>query len=162
MLTRALGTIARPTLTPTDDPAPVVLAVLAGITGQHEPETFLWINYHRPDGGATVYYRWTAGGQTLGDRVDLAALTVGLDAADWLHIGDRNCQRSTRGQFAIEAYALRPVLADVDNGVRAPEERRAAILRVIARAAEETGQSARPGCPRWLGMGPALLSRKTH
>jgi hypothetical protein len=155
------STLDRPTFTPTSDQAPVVRAVLDGITGQHEPETFLWIVHHRPDGGATIHYRWTTGGQPLGDRVDGAALAAGLDAADWLHIGDRHCKRSTRGRFAIEAYALRPVLADVDNGVRCPEDRRAGILRVIARAAEETGQSARPGCPRWLGMGPALVSRKT-
>ncbi|MFJ4469517.1 hypothetical protein ACIP2X_18765 [Streptomyces sp. NPDC089424] len=150
----------RPCLTPTDDPAPVVRAVLDGITAQHEPETFLWIVLHRPDGGATIRYAWTTGGQALGDHVDRLALAGGLDAADWLHIGHCHCTRSTRGRIAIEAYALRPVLADVENGERSPEDRRAGLRRVIDSAAAATGQTPRPGCPRWLGMGPALLNRR--
>ncbi|MFF4900519.1 hypothetical protein [Streptomyces sp. NPDC001068] len=151
------STITRPTA----DQAAVIHAVLDSITGQHPPETFLWVVHHHLDGGATLHYRWTPGGEPLGDHVDRAALAAGLDAADWLHIGDLNCRRSTRGRFSTDAFALRPVLADVGNGVRSPEDRRAGILRVIERAAEETGRTARPGCPRWLGMGPDLLSRKT-
>jgi len=148
-------------LAPTDDPAPVVQAVLDGIAGEHDPETFLWIVQRRPDGGATIHYRWTTGGQPLGDHVDQQALAAGLDAADWLHIGDRHARRSTRGRFTVEAFALRPVLADVAAGVRAPQEQRAGILRILACAAQHTGQTPRPGCPRWLGMGPALLARTT-
>ncbi|MCP9209633.1 hypothetical protein [Streptomyces cucumeris] len=125
-----------------------------------EPETFLWINFHRPDGGVRVWYAWTDGGTVLGDRIDGLALATGLDFADWLHIGDRYCEHSTRGRIAIQAYALRPILADVQNGVRGPEDRRDGLRRVIACAAAKTGQTPRPGVPRWLGVGPTLLNRK--
>ncbi|MGY0065122.1 hypothetical protein ACWY4P_54040 (plasmid) [Streptomyces sp. LZ34] len=151
---------APPLLVPTGDARPVEKAAVDGIVDGFEPETFLWIVFHRPDGGARVWYAWTDGGATLGNRVDQLALAAGLDCADWLHIGDRNCQRSTRGRIAIEAYALRPILADVLTGVRAPGDRRDKVLRFIACAAEETGQTPRPGVPRWLGVGPTLLNRK--
>lgn len=152
----------RPPLIPTGDPTPVEKAAVDGILDGFEPETFLWIVFHRPDGGARVWYAWTDGGVPLGDDIDRRALAAGLDAADWLHIGDQHCQHSARGRTAIQAYALRPILADVRNGVRGPEDRRAATLRVIACAAAETGQAPRPGCPRWLGVGPMLLARRTQ
>jgi hypothetical protein len=152
---------ASPTLlAPTGDAKPVEKAAVDGIVDNFDPETFLWINFHRPDGGIRVWYAWTDGGTVLGDRVDSLALAAGLDCADWLHIGDRHCQHSTRGRIAIQAYALRPILADVQNGVRGPEERRDGLLRFIACAAAETGQTPRPGVPRWLGVGPTLLSPK--
>ncbi|MYR58333.1 hypothetical protein GTY54_19540, partial [Streptomyces sp. SID625] len=45
---------------------------------------------------------------------------------------------------------------------RGPEGRRAGLRRVIERAAAETGQTPRPGLPRWLGFGPTLLDRKAR
>ncbi|MFG2404209.1 hypothetical protein ACGFR8_07695 [Streptomyces brevispora] len=157
-----LGTPPRPVLTPTGDPGPVELAVLDSIAAGHDPETFLWIVIHRPDGGAGIRYAWTAGGTTLGDRVDDHAMTAGLDFADWLEITDRNSQHSTRGRINIQACALRPILADVTNGYRAPEDRREGLRRVIRCAAETTGQTPHPGFPRWFGVGPALLNRPTR
>lgn len=152
---------ASPTLlVPTEDAKPVEKAAVDGIVDGFEPETFLWVVFHRPDGGARVWYAWTDGGTALGDRIDGLALTAGLDCADWLHIGDRHCQHSTRGRIAIQAYALRPILADVQAGVRGPDDRRDGLLRAIACAAEMTGQTPRPGVPRWLGVGPTLLNRK--
>lgn len=148
-------------LTPTDDARPVELAVVDSIAGEFEPETFLWFVFHRPDGGARVRYAWTEGGHLLGDQTDRLALAHGLDFADWLHIGDRHCQHTTRGRIAIQAYALRPVLADVQAGVRSPDDRRAGLRRFLECAAERTGQTPVPGLPRWLGVGPALLNRKT-
>ncbi|MEU1800837.1 hypothetical protein [Streptomyces sp. NPDC019937] len=150
-------TTSPPTLTPTNDPAPVEHAVVDGILDDHDPETFLWIVFRRPDGGARVKYAWTDGGPDLGDRVDRLALAAGLDFADWLHIGGRHCQESTRGRIVVQAHPLRPVLADVQSGVRAPGDRRDGLLRVIACAAADTGQTPRPGLPRWFGMGPARL-----
>lgn len=156
-----MTTATRPLLIPTDNPTPVEKAAVNGILDNFEPETFLWIVFNRPDGGARLWYAWTEGGVPLGDQADHHALAAGLDAADWLHIGDRHCQHSSRGRIEVQAYALRPVLADIQAGVRGPEDRRAGIIRFIDRAAAETGQTPRPGCPRWLGMGPTLLARKT-
>lgn len=157
-----MNTVAtRPLLIPTDNPTPVEKAAVDGILDNFAPETFLWIVFHRPDGGARIWYAWTEGGQPLGEQVDQHALAAGLDAADWLHIGDRHCEHSTRGRIDIQAYALRPVLADIRSGVRGPDDRRDGIRRFIACAAAETGQAPRPGVPRWLGMGPTLLARRT-
>ena len=147
-------------LVPTGDAKPVEKAAVDGIMDGFEPETFLWIVFHRPDGGARVWYAWTDGGTALGDRIDGLALAAGLDCADWLHIGDNHCQHSTRGRITIQAYALRPILADVQAGVRGPDDRRDGLLRAIACAAEMTGQAPRPGVPDWLGVGPTLLNRK--
>lgn len=148
------------TLTPSSDRTPVAHAIVQSITADHAPETYLWIVFHRPDGGANLWHAWTEGGEPLGDQVDRAALATGLDAADWLHIGDLNCTRTTRGRIRIEAYALRPVLAAVESGVRCDDDRRAGVQRFLDRAAEETGQRSRPGIPRWVGMGPALIGRR--
>ncbi|MFC8463375.1 hypothetical protein [Streptomyces sp. NPDC057250] len=155
----ALTTPTRPALTPTDDRRPVELALVSSIAADYPPETFLWIVFHRPDGGATVRYAWTTGGPALGDRIDRLALASALDYADWLDITDRNARHSTRGRIAIQACALRPVLADVTHGHRAPDDRRAALRRFIDCAGEATGQTPRPGLPRWHGVGPALLNR---
>ncbi|MFE4329684.1 hypothetical protein ACFRQM_09530 [Streptomyces sp. NPDC056831] len=156
--TPVLDAPAPPALTPTDDPRPVELAALDGIVAAHDPETFLWIVFHRPDGGARIRYAWTTGGPALGDRIDNLAMAVGLDCADWLEIGDRHCQHSSRGRIDIQAYPLRPVLADVTGGIRAPEDRRDGVQRIIRCAAETTGQTPRPGVPRWLGVGPTLIN----
>jgi hypothetical protein len=154
-----ITTAPRPALlVPTGDPTPVERAAADGIAAGFPPETFLWIEFHRPDGGARIWYAWTAGGQPLGDRVDHLALAAGLDATDWLHIGDRHCAHSTRGRIAIQAYPLRPVLADVQGGVRGPLDRREALRRVITCAADMTGQTPRAAAPGWLGFGPALLA----
>ncbi|GAA2929498.1 hypothetical protein [Streptomyces enissocaesilis] len=148
---------APPLLLPTGNPAPVEKAAVDGILDGFEPETFLWINFYRPDGGVRVWHAWTAGGTSLGDRIDQLALSAGLDSADWLHIADRHAELSTRGQIRIEAYPLRPVLADVQSGVRSPEDCREKLRRVIRAAANMTGQTPRTETPRWLGVGPALV-----
>ncbi|MEV7681587.1 hypothetical protein AB0O64_23980 [Streptomyces sp. NPDC088341] len=147
-------------LTPTGNPTPVEQAVAEGIAADFDPEMFLWINFRRPDGGVHIWYAWTAGGEPLGDRVDQLATTAGLDAADWLHISDLHQQTSTRGQVETWAYALRPVLADVQAGVRSPEERREGVRRILRKAQEITGQEPRTLTPRWLGFGPVLTTRK--
>ncbi|WP_440107541.1 hypothetical protein [Streptosporangium sp. H16] len=123
-----------------------------------EPETFLWVTFHRPDGGASIWYAWT-GGQPLGDHIDRLAMVAGYDAADWLHIADCHQQTSTRGRVEIWAYALRPVLADIQSGVRGPQERREGLARVLATTAEVTGQQPRILLACWLGFGPTLLQR---
>ena len=148
-------------LAPTDDRVPVELALVGSIAAGHKPDMFLWIVFHRPDGGCTVRYAWTGNGTCLGNRVDQLAIAASLDAADWLHIGDRNSTRTTRGRIAIDAFRLHGVLADVRDGARCPEDRRDAVRRAIAYAAGLTGQTPRPGVPRCLGVGPSLLSRKT-
>jgi hypothetical protein len=33
------------------------------ITEGVDPETLLWITFHRPDGGLKIWYAWTAGGE---------------------------------------------------------------------------------------------------
>ncbi|MFJ4988787.1 hypothetical protein ACIP9H_33925 [Streptomyces sp. NPDC088732] len=145
---------------PSSDPTPVQRAVVDSLLDDHPPETFLWIVFHRADGGARIWYAWTAGGQPLGDRIDQLALGAGLDASDWLHIGDRHAAHSERGRIRVQAYALRPVLADVQAGERSPEDRREGIRRIIRTAATMTGQTPRTLAPTWLGFGPVLVNRK--
>jgi hypothetical protein len=151
------------TLTPTDDRRPVEAALTRSIADGHPPETFLWINIHRPDGGVNVRYAWTDGGTDLGDRIDLLALAAPLDAADWLEITGRHVQASHRGRIEILAHPLRPILADVQAGVRAPEDRRAGVQRLLDKAAELCRQPHLHGTaiPRWLGVGPDLTGRRT-
>lgn len=159
----ATATLAEqpPALTPTDYYAPVELAAVDSITSVTEPETWLAMTFPRPDGGVRVRWAWTAGGVELGNRIDCLALAAGLDAADNFHILDLHQRETWRGHIHIRAYPLRPILADVQDGVRSPEERRAKLRRFIDVAARQSGQTARPGVPRWLGVGPALLNRKT-
>ncbi|MEV6404012.1 hypothetical protein AB0M58_13845 [Streptomyces bobili] len=156
----ALATRPPAALQPTHDPAPVEKAVVEGTAADFEPETFLWINFRRPDGGTRIRYAWTTGGDTLGDHIDQLAMAAGLDAADWLHIGDRHQQTHTRGRVEIWAYPLRPVLADVQRDVRSPEERREGLRCLLVKASEVTGQQPGALTVRWLGFGPALTSRK--
>ncbi|MGV9427133.1 hypothetical protein ACWDO7_22955 [Streptomyces sp. NPDC003656] len=139
-------------------PTPLVEAVIKSILSGHAPETFLWITTPTPDGGARIWHAWTDGGAPLGDRIDRVALSLGLDAADWLHIGDRHAQITTRGRIRIEAYALRQVRADVQADVRAPQDHRAGILRLL----ECAHDTPRPEIPRWLGVGPALLAQTSR
>ncbi|MGV2914608.1 hypothetical protein [Streptomyces alfalfae] len=154
------STLLPTVLTPTGDPAPVILAVLNSLTTSHPPETYLRITEHRPDGGAKLWHAWTEGGQPLGNKVDEHALTVGLDAADWLHICDLHGERNSRGRFDTEAFPLRAVLASVQTGERCPDDRRAGVQRFLNAAARHVGRAPAPGVPRWLGVGPALLTGK--
>ncbi|WP_046500753.1 hypothetical protein [Streptomyces odonnellii] len=139
----------------------IELAAVASIAADAEPETWLQINFHKPCGGVTIRYAWTNGGADLGDRIDLLALAAPLDAADWIHITSEHVQTSHRGRIEIQAHPLRPILADVQAGVRCPTDRNEFLLRVIDLAATETGQTPRPGMPRWIGVGPTLLARRT-
>lgn len=147
-------------LTPTGDARPVEQAAAESIADGFPPETYLWIEFHRPDGGVRIWHAWTTGGQPLGERVDQLALGAGLDAADWLHIADRHCEHSERGRIRIQAHPLRPVLADVQGGECGSEERRAHLARVIQVAAETSGQTPRTPATTWFGFGPTLANRK--
>lgn len=147
-------------LTPTGDRSPVEKAAVESIADSFDPETFLWITFRRPDGGAKVWYAWTAGGELLGDRVDGLALAAGLDSADWLHLISLSCLSSTRGRIETQAHPLRPILQAVEAGTRAPAERREGLHRVLECASEMTGRPLPfPGdLPRWVGVGPELLA----
>lgn len=149
-------------LVPTGDPKPVERAVVDGILDDFEPETFLWITFNRPDGGAHVWYAWTQGGAPLGDSTDQDALLSGYDCADWLHALARHCTEHHRGRVTIQAHALRGIQRDVSVGWRAGEAEQARLRRVLDCAADMDGQSRRPvgmPLPRWVGVGPGLLTR---
>lgn len=136
-------------------------AVVDSIQAGFGPETYLGIAFYRPDGGCRTWHAWTDRGDVLGDRVDGRALADGLDAADWLHIGDLHSSVTHRGRVRIEAYPLRPIFNDVLAGVRSPDERRKALRRVIDCAAARTGQTPPPpGLPRWPGFGPILCNSR--
>jgi hypothetical protein len=145
-------------LTPHNSPTPVERAVVDGIFDQHPDETFLWIVFHRPDGGAKVWYAWTTGGQPLGDQADTLALAGALDGADWFHILGRHLETTTRGRVEIQAHALRPILADIRSGERAPQDQRDKLARLIREAARMTGRTPNTLTPRWVGVGPRLLT----
>ena len=144
----------------TGDARPVELAVAESIADGFEPELWLAITFPRPGGALRVCWAWTGGGAELGNRIDGHALTAGLDAADNFELCDRHRRESWRGRIHIGAHPLRPIFADVQAGVRAPEERRAQLRRFIDVAPPQTRPTARPGVPRWLGVGPDLLNRK--
>ncbi|MFE7128919.1 hypothetical protein [Streptomyces sp. NPDC057617] len=156
------------TLKPTGDPEPVIQAVISSITSSQPPETWLSITLRKPCGCIAIHYAWTNGGADLGDHIDLLALAGPLDAADWLHITSTHAQTSHRGHIKIHAHPLRPILADVQAGVRCPTDLRDDLLtysmslhRTVNLAAADTGQTPQPGMPRWIGVGPTLLARKT-
>ncbi|MFE3378792.1 hypothetical protein [Streptomyces anulatus] len=151
-----------PALTPTDDPGPVELAALDAIVAAHEPETFLWIIFRRPDGSSAVRYAWTAGGTHLGDHIDQLALTAALDAADHITIGSAHAEHSNRGRIDITAHALRPILADVTAGVRATDDLRESFHRMLTDAAREAGRPQTVDLPPWFGVGPALVTRNSR
>jgi hypothetical protein len=150
-------------LTPTDDPRPVEKAVVDGIVDTFELETHLWIVFHLPNGGARVYYAWTLGGDTLGDKIDREATARGFDLADWLFIPGRYRTEHVRGKVTTQAYPLRPILADVLNDRRADQNDRARTMGIFDAAADLKGQ-ARPGLSDfygpWGGVGPAVLGRQ--
>ncbi|MER6109333.1 hypothetical protein [Streptomyces hirsutus] len=148
-------------LTPSNDPRPVEQAVVDGIAADFPPETFLWIVFHRPDGGARVWYAWTAGGVPLGNDIDRRALAAPLDAADWLHLMGQHLERSTRGRIQIDAHPLRPILGDLQAGLRAPDEERVKLRRMVELAADLTGQARPADRPvRWVGVGPDILNSR--
>jgi hypothetical protein len=158
----SISTLEAPVaLTPHDDPTPVEQAAVDGIAADFPPETFLWIVFHRPDGGARVWYAWTTGGHPLGNDIDRRALAQPLDAADWLHITGRHVERRTRGRIRIDAHPLRPILADLQAGVRAPDDERVKLRRMVNMAADMTGQARPVERPiRWTGVGPDLLTSR--
>ncbi|MFF4385571.1 hypothetical protein ACFY0G_02075 [Streptomyces sp. NPDC001552] len=145
--------------TPSDDPAPVEQAVALSIAASYPPETYLWIECHRPDGGMQLWHAWTQGGDVLGDHVDQVAVASGLDAPDWFEIAGRHEQVAHRGRIVIRAHPLRPVLADVKAGVRCPHDRRAGLRQLIVTAAGLSGQVPHTHMPRWFGVGPVLATR---
>ncbi|MEU7323337.1 hypothetical protein ABZ682_22720 [Streptomyces griseoviridis] len=139
---------------------PLERAVVHEVLDDFGPETYLGFAFYRPDGGCNLWHGWTEGADDLGDQVDRLALASGLDCGDWLNIGNLHSTVTHRGRIRIEAYPLRPILADVQAGVRCPEDRRAGLRRLLECAAEQTGQTPVPGLPRWVGFGPVLLNRK--
>jgi hypothetical protein len=150
-------------LTPTGDPRPVEKAVVDGIADDFEPETHLWIVFRTSDGGARVYYAWTSGGTTLGDKIDREAVARSFDLADWLFVPGRYRTEHVRGRVTTQAYPLRPILADVLNNRRAVENDRARTMGILDAAANLRGQ------PRsqvtdflgpWGGVGPGMLGRQ--
>lgn len=161
-MTHSTATLTAPPLlfTPSSDPAPVEQAVALSIAASFPPETYLWIECHRPDGGMQLWHAWTEGGDVLGDQVDDVAMAAGLDAADWLDLTIRHQQDSTRGRIVIKAHPLRPILADVQAGARAEDGLREAVLRCLRIAAQEAGRAPRATAPRWLGVGPVLTARR--
>ncbi|UJV42931.1 hypothetical protein [Streptomyces sp. AMCC400023] len=125
---------------------------------QHDPETYLTVTFNRPDSSATLWHAWTGGGSDLADLIDGIARTVGLDAADWCHISDRHRVTADLAWKRVEAYPLRPILADVHNGERCDDHRRRVLAGFLDLAAHPDGQPA-PQLHAWPGYGPALLSQ---
>jgi hypothetical protein len=152
-------------LTPTGDSKPVEKAVIDGIIANFDPETYLQIQFHKPNGNIQVWYAWTAGGDTLGDKVDRDALAHGFDAADWLHIPDRYRTEHVRGRVKTLAHPLRPIHADILNGRRADTDFRTKIRAFLDAMADMKNQP-RPDIEDpdnigpWLGIGPTMTRRR--
>jgi hypothetical protein len=156
-------TATRPLLIPTGDPTPVEKAAVDGILDMFEPETFLWITFHRPDGGAHCWYAWTTGGPDLGDQGDQLALAAHMDAADWFAITGRYGTEHTRGRIRTTAYPLRPILADIQAGRGDDGDLRRRLDGFVKGYCAETHQPD-PDTrtfPRWMGVGPRLVGRQS-
>ncbi|MFG2698840.1 hypothetical protein [Kitasatospora sp. NPDC048407] len=80
--------------------------------------------------------------------VDRQALAAGLDAADTFHLTARHVSDHYLGRIHIQARPLRPIQAYVLAGLRAPENGRTALLRMVALAG-----STDTALPRWMGVG---------
>ena len=145
-------------ITPIDGRNPAELTAVTEVLQEWGPETYLGFTFTRPDGGCNLWHGWTDGGPVLGDITDGIALATHLDAADWLHIGDRHRTITDRAGLRIEAFPLRPVLADVESGERSPQDRRELLTGFLNRAADADG-SARVSALPWPGFGPLLLAR---
>lgn len=148
-------------LTPSNDPTPVEKAVIDGILDDFPPETFLTFVFHRADGGARLWHAWTDGGTALGDRVDQLATAAGMDAADDMAIGARHVEQSTRGRVEINAYPLRPILADVEGEHGSDPVHRDKLRRALDWYAEQKGWPVLDDgyhAP-WIGYGPKLRNR---
>jgi hypothetical protein len=162
MTSATLDTPTSIVLTPTGNSRPVEKAVVDGIADDFGPETHLWIVFRTPEGGARVYYAWTAGGQQLGDKIDREAVARGFDLTDWLFVPGRYRTEHVRGRVTTQAYPLRPILADVLNNRRAVENDRARTMGILDAAADLKGQE-RPVLTDflgpWGGVGPAMLGR---
>lgn len=143
---------------------PVEKAVADSIADGFPPETFLWIDFHQPDGGVRIWYAWTGGGIPLAERCDGRALALGLDYADYLHLLGRHGTEHIRGRVRTQAYPLRPLLRDVQDGERAPQLLQEQLHRVIEEGAELCGRRPVPPpgrpLPRWGGVGPTLLAQR--
>lgn len=156
-----LAGIERATRIPSDDIRPLEHAVVTSLTADTEPETWLAVVFTQPDGGLRVRWGWTRGGVELGNHIDELALATGLDIADNFHLCDLHKRVTFRGRVRVEAHPLRPILADVAAGIRCPKDRWDGLHRVLEFAAAERNQPTPEGLPRWRGVGPALLNRKT-
>lgn len=150
------------TLVPTDDPRPVEQAVVASITAMHPPETFLWIVFRNPDGSARVEWAWTSGGHELGNRIDVLAVAAELDSADYFEILGRSAQKFERGRAKVLAHPLRQVLADLEAGVRAPNQLREAYRNAVCVVEPLRGQNVLNVLDLWFGVGPTLLATRVR
>lgn len=150
-------------LTPTNDPTPVEKAVAQSILDDFDPEMFLTFVFYRPDGGCRSWHGWTTGGHQLGDDVDRQAAAADMDIVDWFEIGGRHQQTSSRGRVEVTAYPLRPVLADVQAGVRGDQDLRARLWKVVTGYCDHYGQPHPPAEKRipWPGFGPTLRAKNT-
>jgi hypothetical protein len=152
-------TLTHPLLHPTSDPTPVEKAAVEGIADGFEPETYLWIEFHRPDGGVRAWHAWTTGGAPLGDQADRHALVSTMDVADWFAITSRYRTEHTRGRIHTTAHPLRPILADVQAGRGDDGDWRRKLDALIRDYCGETRQAEPEPSrfPRWMGVGPHLV-----
>lgn len=147
-------------LAPTDDDGQLELALVDTIAATCDPEMWIAVTFPQPDDAIRVRWTWTAGGIELGNHIDHLALGAGLDAADNFHLCDSHAQQSSRGSVRVHAHPLRPILTDVQAGVRAPDGRRALLQSYIDFANDDLGRTPRLVLPRWIGVGPDLLNRR--
>lgn len=145
--------LARPLLVPSGAEDPVEKAAVNELVDGFGPEMFLVVRFRSAPDGVHIWFVWTAGGRPLGGRVDGTAVAAGMDAGDWLHIGERHVEYSERGGVSVQVYPLRPIMGDVQGGVRAPEKLRQR-LRLGAAAAGEPPADRDP----WVGFGPKLAT----
>ena len=147
-----------PTGAPID---PLTKAVIASIADGLEPEAFLSIDQRYADGGGRHFYAWTNGGEQLGDTVDSVASVLGLDGADGIHLGELHHRVVERGRVRTYVHPLRPILADIQRGVRAPEGLRGRVERFREDVRADLGDDyvrRVPGVWAWFGFGPTTVA----
>jgi hypothetical protein len=141
---------------PSTDLAPAQRAVVGETMGLFDPEMFLTYEFYLPD-SVRLYSAWTAGGGSLGDQADTAALVRGLDLADWLDVIMRPDEDRTYGRVQVRGYRLRTVSAGILAGQRGAPQLREGLIGALA---EVFGRDPSASLPAWPGVGPRRSARR--
>ncbi|MDT3438345.1 hypothetical protein [Pseudofrankia sp. BMG5.37] len=124
------------------------IAAADDIGGLYGPGQRLEFHWPTPDGGAYLFFGWTAGAAEFGEQIDREAKARRLTVADLTAAISPHVTRHQHGHATVNAAALAPVLASVRTDLRASR----AWRRVARAQIPDADERANPG---WrLSLGP--------